>query len=90
MESGKHDFDGACKPTPGYVGWKTFSVGVFELLANASGSGTKRGPVKVRIVGQCDEAERVYAMAHSIVQQLDAGTYSGPKRIVLKKTKEGA
>ncbi len=87
---GRHDFSGACAPGPQQDKWaeaglfRTFSVGIFEALPRASGNGTKRGPVKVRVIGSMSDPEAVFARARLICAQLDAGTYSGPKSVTVK------
>ena len=83
--AGQHDYHGACAPGDA---WPTrtsryfrFSVGCFQYLPKARGSGVKRGPVKVRITGFTYRPELVYAKAAEVCRQLDAGTYSGPRNI---------
>lgn len=53
-ELGKHGFSGSCAPGNAFAhsGQETFSVGIFEWLPKSSGSGLKRGPVKVRVKGR--------------------------------------
>jgi hypothetical protein len=61
---------------------QTFSVGIFEWVP-AKGGGVKRGKAKVRVVGSPDRHASVFAKADEIVAQLDAGTYSGRKRVIV-------
>ena len=86
-EAGKHDFTGACAPSHAFASrsWITFSVGVFQWLPKASGKGLKRGPVKVRVAGLVSDPEAVNAKAREIAAQLDAGTYSGPRRVDVRR-----
>ena len=79
-QAGEHDFDGACAPRPPFGSNLTFSVGVFEYVEKRS-VGLKRGKVKVRVKGPTSDPERVFAKAREIVEQLDAGTYTGPKNV---------
>ena len=80
-QAGKHGFDGACAPDSALgCKWDTFSVGVFEYVEKRS-VGLKRGKVKVRVKGPTSDPERVFAKAREIVEQLDAGTYTGPKNV---------
>ena len=69
-------------PEPGR---ETFSVGIFEWLPNADGKSVKVGPYKVRVVGRglSSGTSRgpVASVCDMIVEQLDAGTYSGPRRV---------
>lgn len=83
MESGKHDFDGACTPGNDRVihNQKTFSVGIFQWVPKNNGKGCKRSPVKVRLKGLFQKPEAVHAKAREICGLLDAGTYSGPKHV---------
>jgi hypothetical protein len=84
MEAGKHGYDGKCAPSADVTCFwarETFSLGVFEWVPRACGKGLKRGRVKVRVSGPFDQPERVHAKAASIVAELDAGTYTGPKSI---------
>lgn len=84
MEKILHGFDGNCRPGgPGEFcsSQETFSVGIFQILPKSSGKGTKRGPVKVRVRGYVSHPGYVYSKAREIVDQLDAGTYSGPKTV---------
>lgn len=79
---GTHAFYGACAPLGGFRNTaETFSVGCFEWIP-ASGGGTKRGPVKVRIKGWTSHSQVVYDFAAEICKQLDAGTYDGTKTII--------
>lgn len=80
---GKHAWASSCGPGDGY-GFHTFSVGVFEWVKRSSRFGVKRGLVKVRVEGLSSQSEAVYAKAAEVVNQLDAGTYAGPKRIRVK------
>lgn len=85
MNKALHGFDGSCRPGPNgelqCCGQTTFSVGIFQILPKANGKGTKRGPVKVRVKGNVSNPEAVLSRARAIVDQLDAGTYSGPKNV---------
>lgn len=84
MEKRIHKFDGACRPCGAQGFQETFSVGVFEILPQVSGEGTKRGPVKVRVKGRTSNPDAVYKKAREIVDLLDAGNYSGPKTITVR------
>lgn len=78
----QHGYSGQCAPHTGCgIGYRTFSVGIFEVVPTASGKGTKRGPVKVRVKGMVSNPQAVYDVADKIVQKLDAGTYAGPKNV---------
>lgn len=87
MQIGHHYFDGACAPKDQEGGDRyssqTFSVGIFEWVpASSKGKGAgKRSPVKVRVWGYCDSPKPVYDKALAIATELDAGTYTGPKRV---------
>lgn len=85
MIVGQHYFDGACAPLPTGQGrlYETFSVGVFQWIWKSGKMDVKRGPVKVRIKGRCDNPEPVYAKAREVVAALDAGMYVGPKTVDL-------
>lgn len=79
-----HKFSGQCTPGKGY-GYKTFSVGCYEVGPHKSGKGEKRiGPVKVRVIGDRTNYDSVKATAKEICDQLDAGTYTGPKHVTVK------
>jgi len=56
---------------------------VFEWLPKASGKGLKKGPVKVRVSGPARFPDIVEREAKRVVAALDAGTYTGPKRITV-------
>lgn len=60
---------------------KTFSLGVFEILKTNDGLRTKRGKVKVRVYGHTSNPDRAYDVAKVVAEQLDNGTYQGPKSI---------
>ena len=81
----KYDFDGSCKPGKGYAGQSTFSVGIFPILPKASGKGTKRGAVVVRVKGLCSDPTPVYEKAREICQVLEKGEYQGPKNVSVVK-----
>jgi hypothetical protein len=80
---GKPAWASSCGPAEGY-GSHTFSVGVFEWVERSTRFGVKRGLIKVRVEGLSSQSEAVYAKAAEVVNQLDAGTYTGPKRIRVK------
>ena len=80
---GTHGFNGG-RP---YAICETFSVGIFQWLPTnpkyPSISAPKKGSTFVRVSGPTSNPEAVYAKARAIVAELDAGTYSGPKRVSL-------
>ena len=81
---GTHGFRGSCAPKEGSTSvnnMQTFSLGIFEWLGKKTAPGYKIGKAKVRVVGFCDHSAAVYAKAREIIAQLDAGTYTGPKRV---------
>lgn len=77
---GKHSYDGACAPSKISSAYETFSVGCFEWLKSSTRR-PKRSKVKVRVTGDCSNAEGVYTRARAICSQLDAGTYKGRKTV---------
>lgn len=80
--SGIHGFDGSYSPIhANFKGMKTFSLGVFEVLKTKDELRYKKGKVKVRVIGHVSEPDRVYQVARVVADQLDAGTYNGPKSI---------
>lgn len=93
---GKHAYAGSCGPLadgecaapagfePGWPSGETFSVGVFQWVLLASGKGVKRGRVKVRVGGRIGDAHKVAEKAREVCQELDAGTYTGPKKVMVK------
>lgn len=81
---GSHGFAGALDPGEASSRWETFSLGVFEWVPRSSGNGAKRGPAKVRVVGPTAHPDIVRARAQEIAEQLDAGTYNGPKNVLVK------
>ena len=80
---GKHAWASSYGPAD-ICGFHTFSVGVFEWVERSTRFGVKRGLIKVRVEGLSSQSEAVYAKAAEVVNQLDAGTYTGPKRIRVK------
>ena len=61
---------------------ETFSVGIFEWLPTADGKSTKRGKIKVRVIGRRGTKTGAIAfVCDEIAKKLDAGTYSGPKSV---------
>ncbi len=83
---GTHGFTaGACAPTrPHDYSYRTFSVGIFQWVMKNLALGTvRKGSALVRVSGPTSNPEAVYAKARAIVAELDAGTYSGPKRVSL-------
>lgn len=77
---GKHDFE----PYAGSGYCLTFSVGVFQWVPMKSCYGTKKGKAKVRVKGFTSDREAVHARAREIADQLDAGTYVGPKTVTVR------
>lgn len=56
------------------------SVGVFEWIPTKD---VKRGPVKVRVRGLIGRSDAIFSKARDIVDDLDAGTYTGPKVVCI-------
>jgi len=84
-EIAKHEFSGACDP--GKYGtrlWITFSVGVYQRCQKKNGKGWRRGKTQVRVYGRASNPGAVYERAREICNQLDAGTYCGPKTVRVK------
>ena len=79
----KHMWSGSCDPKKmRFQGiFQTFSVGIFEMVPRRGLPGTKRGKVKVRVSGSASDPDAVYGKARAIAEQLDAGTYTGPKTV---------
>ena len=83
---GCHGFRGSCAPNEGETRfYSSFSLGVFEWVPKKTSPGYKIGKSKVRVAGQCYNSAAVYAKAREIVALLDAGTYSGPKRVEVRR-----
>lgn len=83
---GTHAFSGSYDPDSWEITHfpeQTFSVGCFEWISR-SGGGVKRGKVKVRVKGRIDAKEHVYERAKVVCEQLDAGTYDGPKVLTVR------
>ena len=67
-----------------------FSYGVFPLVRTKDGQRWKRGKVIVRVWGNSSNADAVKAEAKRICDALDAGTYTGPKRVMVPWSNEKA
>lgn len=78
-----HGYSGSCAPGETTCRFLTFSVGIFPILPKSGGKGTKKGKSIVRVVGPTSKPELVYAKAREIVDLLDAGKYTGPKRVTV-------
>lgn len=71
-ELGKYDFDGECAPHRGPSGhWTTFTLGIFEWEAKASGKGLKRGKILVRVKGQTANPGPAYEEARDRCRTLN-------------------
>lgn len=82
-KAGTHGYRGSHLPKEGYTpNHATFSLGVFEWVPAKSG-GVKRSAVKVRVRGLCSNAAAVEAEAARVANELNNGTYSGPKRVTV-------
>ena len=83
-EAGMHWFSGSCAPGGNtYVTCETFSVGIFEWVPKKSGKGLKKSAVKLRVSGLVSNPQPVFEKAVEICKSLDAGTYTGPKRVLV-------
>jgi hypothetical protein len=84
-KAGTHGFYGSCAPLNDGARsrYTTFSVSVFEWLPKHRG-GVKKGTAKVRVQGLTANPQPCYDLAAKIAAELDAGTYSGPRRIFAK------
>lgn len=67
-----------------YKDSKTFSYGIFPLVRTADGRNWKRGKVIVRVSGYSYNAAAIKAETQRICDELDAGTYDGPKLVFVK------
>ena len=84
----KHEFSGSWRPDKFGVarhGARTFSVGIYQPVPKASGIGTKKTAVKVRVSGSVHDHELVYEKAREICLLLDEGKYTGPKNVKVKR-----
>ena len=83
---GKHEYSGAWSPRVGgqYYSNTTFSVGIYEAFPEFAGERAGKSAVKVRVSGYTIKPELVYQKAREICEQLDAGTYAGPKNVSVK------
>lgn len=69
--------------------FRTFSVGIFQWVKKRSSKegGMKKGRATVRVRGYANNSEPVFARVKEIIQELNAGTYSGPKTVDLTRKK---
>jgi hypothetical protein len=78
-----YDWLGNCDPAtykPLCGRFSAFSVACFQWLPKAKG-GLKRGRCVVRVFGPTSRPDLVYSKATEICNQLNAGTYAGPKNV---------
>ena len=64
------DFDGACAPgedgqSPVFVGWETFTLGVFQWVPTKDGAHLKKGKVVRRIKGRTHDPAPAYEAARA-------------------------
>ena len=72
-QEGMFDWWGACMPKSLYAGGqRTFSVGIFQWIKTADGKRLKKSRVLRRIRGYVHDADRVYADADKICDDLNA------------------
>lgn len=83
-KEGEHDFK--MPKHKHFAGQATFSVGVFAWRKVGSEGRLVPGRAKVRVVGPPDEAgyRAVHDKALEVANALDAGTYTGPKKVYVK------
>jgi predicted RecA/RadA family phage recombinase len=69
------DFYGDCAPDESRagIGWKTFTLGIFQWLPKASGKGLKRGKVIQRVKGTRDNPALAYRKAREVCARLNMG-----------------
>lgn len=74
-KAGDWDYDGACIPAKawGGVGYRTFSVGIFQWLPTKDGRGLKRGRVVCRVSGRVSDSDAVLAQVHTLILGLERG-----------------
>lgn len=75
-KAGDWDYDGMCRPGSNWSNnansQLTFSVGIFQWAAKASGKGVKRTAVVKRVSGYCNNPQDVYDRAEKyIVENLE-------------------
>lgn len=83
-----HGYSGSCAPDgKNWIHYKNFSLGIFELIPKKGkhpANSFKHGKVKVSVYGHVSNEKAVYDKAREIMNQLDAGTYQGPKNVRVK------
>lgn len=79
---GRHSYSGSYDPSgPQKFITETFSVGVFQWMPTKDGERRKKGKVKVRVIGSCLHPNHVYEKANEVIEELNEGTYKGPKNV---------
>lgn len=80
---GKHDYDKdeACKNALKFQG---FSINIFKWVLKNNGKSMKRSNCIVRVKALSLYQYQAFELAESIVNELDKGTYSGPKNVEVK------
>lgn len=81
----EYRISGECDPTPGtFCGsHETFSLGIYPMISSKDGKRLKKGKVVVRVVGRTSDPHPARVKAQEIADKLTAGTYEGPKRVVV-------
>lgn len=82
---GKHDFDADyARRQAKATGWESFSFGIFKWGMKSNGKEMKPTAAVVRVKASPKDVEAAISRAEQIVSQLDAGSYSGAKTVVIK------
>lgn len=73
---GKYDYDIESALKMSWMpSFNKFSVGIFQWEMKSNGKTMKRGKIKVRVVGECANRNKVFQIAEDIVRQMDNNTW---------------
>ena len=81
---GKHDYDKESAEKFASWGGNSFSVNIFQWGLKSNGKEMKQLKCVVRVSGNPNDKEKVFAEAEKIVNLLDAGKWDGRKSVSVK------
>lgn len=81
---GKHDYDKESAKLYASLGYKSFSVNIFQWALKSNGKEMKPLKGVVRVSGSPLNKEKVFEFCENVVKDLDTGMWDGRKSVVVK------
>ena len=81
---GKHDYDKSSAERYASYDVQSFSVNIFKWGLKSNGKEMKPLKCVVRVSGSPSNKEKIFESCENIIKDLDNGTWSGKKSVIVK------